>query len=812
MTRHVLHLIPNAHLDPVWLWDWREGHEEAVSTCRTILDLMDEDPELTFTRGEASIYAYLAEHDPATFARILARIREGRWEVVGGTWVQADTNLPALETFVRLYQEGQAELRRLTGRRATVAWAADSFGHAAGLPEVMAGAGIDGFACTRPDIARLPMAKAAFWWEAPSGARVLAYRPVAGWYGCERHEMPARLDAVLAKAADGGLRDVGVFFGLGNHGGGPTRRQIADIRAWAAAHPEVEVRFSGLGRLLAGVRAEARRHPAGWLPVHRGELGHVLRGCYASNLRFKSAFRRAESELVRAEACDAAVAVGLGRRPADLVQPWRGLLFNSFHDILPGSSIERAYDDQQQWLGGVRHAAAAAQHAALAALSRRIDTRMPAVPADHPRAVPILAWNPLPRPVSRLVELEVSLDWRPIWAYEKRAEAVPLRVRGPAGRDLPFQVVETEHRCFPHLPWRTRVLAQIDLPALGWGVADLGWVEGAVAPPAPAAAARAVGRRAIAAGRWRVEARPGARGVRILRDGRPFLGGDGFGARLDEDRFGSWGGMNEEPASFSLPAKPLERWRVAAAEIRERGPLRAALWVRLAGARSRLDLEFRLEAGRDAVDVLARAFVDERSARLRLSLPAGSDRAEYATPGAAVVRGPIGEVPGGRWVRCGRIGFASDALYGFLTAGGALMPTVCRATRFADDRVQDSQAEPWRPAVDAGEHRFAMVLAPAAADLAALAEELAWPATTLPVAAHAGDLPRAGSTLAIATPGVRLLALQGAPGGAVLRLHNEGARAVAPRVRWLGRPLALGRLPAGAVRTWRLRDGRATPV
>lgn len=808
---HVFHLVPNAHLDPVWLWDWREGHEEAVSTCRTILDLMDEDDEVTFTRGEASIYAYLAEHDPATFRRILKRIKQGRWEVVGGTWVQADTNLPAIETFTRLYSEGQAELKRLTGRRATVAWAADSFGHAAGLPEVMVNAGIDGFACTRPGNGQLPLAKPAFWWEAPSGARVLAYRPSTGWYGCERSEMAGRLDALLNDAKGHGLRDVGVFFGLGDHGGGPTRAHLADLRAWAAQHPEIELRWDGLRGLIDGIRAEAKRQADDWLPVHRGDLGHCLRGCYASNLRFKSSFRRAESDLVRAEAADAAIGAALKRKPAVLTDAWRGLLFNTFHDILPGSSIERAYDQQLDQLGGVRHAAATVEHAAVAALAHKLAITVPDVPADHPKAQPVLVWNPVPRTTERIVELEASLDWRPIWAYTDRAHEVPLALRGPDGHPLPFQRIETEHRAMPGLPWRFRVLAKLGVPGLGWSVADLGWVEGAQAPAWKGEAARADGEHAIACGLWRVAAKPCGLGVEILRDGKPFLGGAGLQARLDDDRFGSWGGMGEEPESFNAPTTPRETWSVAHVVVRESGPLRAALWVRLAGARSRLDLEFRLESGRDAVDVRARACLDDRSARLRLVVPTGSDEAEYATPGATLVRGAMGDVPGGRWVRCGNVGFASDALYAFQTKDGALLPTVARTTRFADDRVMGPDEEPWRPVQDTGESRFAFVLAPAAADLGHLAEELAQPLQTVPVSTRDGKLPRIGGMLDVAPSTVRLLALQAIPDGVVLRLHNEGA-AVKPRAIWQGRKVDLGKLPAGAIRSWRLRRGKAKAI
>src|SRR5882762_2507869 len=96
-----LHLLANSHLDPVWLWDWREGLNEGITTCRTVLALMDEFPELTYLRGETSIYAHIAQHDPATLAKIRAQIARGRWDVVGGTVCQPDTNLPATEALCR---------------------------------------------------------------------------------------------------------------------------------------------------------------------------------------------------------------------------------------------------------------------------------------------------------------------------------------------------------------------------------------------------------------------------------------------------------------------------------------------------------------------------------------------------------------------------------------------------------------------------------------------------------------------------------------------------------------------------------------
>src|SRR5439155_1472124 len=127
------------------------------------------------------------------------------------------------------------------------------FGHAEGLPEILAAAGMTGFAFSRPADNVVPIAKPAFWWEGPGGSRVMGYRMMAGWYGSERHEMPTRLDAVLAAAKTIDLQNVGIFFGLGNHGGGPTRRHIADIKAWEKQHPEVKMVYSGLHRLFASL-------------------------------------------------------------------------------------------------------------------------------------------------------------------------------------------------------------------------------------------------------------------------------------------------------------------------------------------------------------------------------------------------------------------------------------------------------------------------------------------------------------------------------------------------------------------------------
>jgi alpha-mannosidase len=748
----VIHVIPNAHLDPVWLWDWREGMNEALTTIRTVLNLMDEFPELTFIRGEAAIYQHVERVDPSAFRRIRRLIEDGRWDVVGGSVIQMDTNLPCTAVLDRQFETGKRYFRERFGKDVTVAWAADSFGHSGGLPDVLRRHGIDAFACTRPALAQLPIERSVFHWHGVGGARVMAYRPRQGWYGCERGEVPARLDHCLKEAMEQGLQNVACFMGLGNHGGGPTRRHIMELLAWRDAHPEVTVRFSGLHRLFDALRAELSLKPDTFVPVVAGELGFALRGCYSSAAAFKFAYRRAEAATQRAQAtCDAVdLVVGEalddgGPDRAQLAAAWDGLLFNSFHDILPGSSIERAMDEQRQWVGGIRRDAAAAEFAAINRLQSEVDTRNLELPVgDMPSAVPLLLFNPHDEAFAGYVELEAAMDYRPIFAYADRSDPLPLRLLDGSGQAVAFQRVAVENAFMRNMPWRQRVLTFAQLPARGWAIYDFAWVEGAEALTVRGSA-RATGDGVIANDTLTVTATRGATGIQIHHRGRPLLSDSGLAFGLFTDGQGSWGDMTERVTHHDDEA---ERWTVRSSKIIESGPHRAAVAVHLAGARSEIDLTLALCHGSDTVHASARLFWNERGPRLKLILPAG-DRASFDVPGGRITRGPLGEVPGGRWVvihgEDGDVGFASDALYNFDSSDGATRATIVRSAPFACDTVPPDAADGRMPMQDRGEHSFRFCITPDAGSIAREALFLEQPPIVQAVPPHPGRLPRLGT-------------------------------------------------------------------
>jgi len=178
-ARTVVHMIGQAHLDPVWLWRWTEGRAEAPPTSRSAVDRLREYPDFQFVRGEAQIYEWIEDEDPQLFAEIVELIRQGRWHVVNGMIVQPDMNLPQGESFVRQFLPGRAYMREHLGVEPRVAYCVDSFGHAGTLPQISEKCGFDAYVFMRPGFHEKPLPGQAFWWQSPDGSRVLAFRITA---------------------------------------------------------------------------------------------------------------------------------------------------------------------------------------------------------------------------------------------------------------------------------------------------------------------------------------------------------------------------------------------------------------------------------------------------------------------------------------------------------------------------------------------------------------------------------------------------------------------------------------------------------
>lgn len=372
---YTLRCISHAHIDMNWMWGWPETVATVNDTFQTMLTLLDEFPDFIFTQDQASTYAIVEKYNPAMFTQIQQRVQDGRWEVTASQWVEGDKNMANGESLSRhlLYTRQYIQAKfGLTPEDVQVDFEPDTFGHPATLPTILARGGVKYYYHCRgshgPHLYR---------WIGPDGSRLLVFNDIQ-WYMPLAPGLavtPVVVDPVVEFAQTTGLKEMPMLYGVGDHGGGPTRadlRRLIDMSTWPI-FPTFT--FSTLHDFFRTAEAALDAGTA-HVPEITGERNRVFTGCYTSQARQKWANRRGENLLYTAEA--AAVA---GARLADVAYPqanlegaWRNLLFDQFHDILPGSG---GRDTRHYTLGHAQETQAAAAMAttnALRALAARVDT------------------------------------------------------------------------------------------------------------------------------------------------------------------------------------------------------------------------------------------------------------------------------------------------------------------------------------------------------------------------------------------------------------------------------------------------------
>ncbi|HEY4411849.1 MAG TPA: glycoside hydrolase family 38 C-terminal domain-containing protein [Gaiellaceae bacterium] len=433
-------MIGNAHIDPVWLWQWTEGYQEVRATFQSAIDRMDEYPDFVFTCDSSLFFEWVAESDPVLHEKIKSRVAEGRFQVIGGWWIEPDCNIPCGESFVRQALYGQRYLRETFGITATTGANLDSFGHNATIPQILAKSGCDSYVFLRPQRQEKELPAPLFRWASPDGSSVVAYR-IPHEYCAPKDDIGEHVEkAVASLPPDGG--EYAVFYGVGNHGGGPTIANLEQIEALNERGDLPPLELGSLRTFFDGVN--------GNLPVVRGELQHHGRGCYTTHSGIKRWNRRAENLLLRAEKWSS-VAAHLDLRPyprEELTEAWKLLLFNQFHDTLAGTSIEPAYDDARDQLGHASSIATSAFNAAVQSIARQIAID----PEDDMR--PVVVFNPHPWRVRTDVEIEYT------WMRKEGAHVVD-----DEGQLVPMQ---TTRPLTTMSGLRARLVFPVDLPPLGY--------------------------------------------------------------------------------------------------------------------------------------------------------------------------------------------------------------------------------------------------------------------------------------------------------------------------------------------------------
>ena len=438
-----MYMIGNAHIDPVWLWNWQEGFQEIKATFRSALDRMQEFDDFIFTCSAACYYEWVEQNDPEMFREIQARVAEGRWVLAGGWWIQPDCNAGCGESFVRQGLYAQNYFLEKFGKIATFGYNVDSFGHNGMLPQILKKSGMDGYVFMRPGRHEKHLEGETFTWQSPDGSQVMAYR-----IPFEYCSWPEQLTGHVERCANLMKQDgdrMMSFYGVGNHGGAPTVRNIESLHQLNRREDLPELVLSSPDRYFQDVRASGKV-----LPVVNGELFHHSSGCYSAEMRIKSANRNTEARLLEAEALGVLShqLFGLDYPRQELTKAWKAVLFNQFHDIMAGTCIRSACEDALQEFAYAKTIADHAANGALQKLTWKID-----IPKEEGMR-PLVVFNPNPFAARLAVEVEmvtpkehtVLLDWE--------------------DRQIPYQLVQSEASC----NGRSRMVFVAHLPSLGYGV------------------------------------------------------------------------------------------------------------------------------------------------------------------------------------------------------------------------------------------------------------------------------------------------------------------------------------------------------
>jgi alpha-mannosidase len=405
------HLTGNSHIDAAWLWPWTETVDVVKRTYGTALQLMYEYPDYTFTQSAAAYNEWLAQKYPDINAEITQRIKEGRWEIVGGMWVEPDLNMPDGESLVRQILVGKRWYKQAYGVDVRIGWNPDSFGYTWQLPQIYKKSGIDYFVTQKMawnDTNQMPFK--FFWWESPDGSKVLSYFP-HDYANDNLNLVRLSRDYVIAQKQATGLPGIMDLYGIGDHGGGPTRAILDEGFHWAApGHVTPKIEFGTAQSYFTALEKQIAPESPEWdyrsiakgytppeavegkvsIPTWKSELYFEYhRGVMTTQANHKRNMRESEEEVINAEkwASLAWILAGRAYPSPELTEDWKKVLFNQFHDLAAGSGIGQIYRDAQKDYDVVRWSTNEIDAGALARVEESINTQG--------EGIPIIVYNPL---------------------------------------------------------------------------------------------------------------------------------------------------------------------------------------------------------------------------------------------------------------------------------------------------------------------------------------------------------------------------------------------------------------------------------
>lgn len=760
------HLIANAHLDPVWQWCFPEGLSLVKSTFRSALDRMKEFPCYTFTSACASYYKWIKLNEPEMFEEIRQRVEEGRWAVVGGMWVQPDCNIPSGEAFCRHMLYSQKFFKENFGFTVRTGYNVDSFGHNGMLPQLLKKSGIDNYIYQRPDNREektdLP-SESLHLWQSPDGSVVRAFHIPDG-YGGDVHKR--RLDAHYYNKN----QPMMVFFGVGNHGGGPSKEHIANADALVAAG---DFRYSTPDEYFSET-ADVE------MPLVNEDLQHHASGCYSANSRIKELNRRAEIQLVTAEKLDVLshAITGSAIHNDAIEKAWERVMFNQFHDILAGCSIKEAYTDAENAFGYARETAMGVNTFAAQRISWRIKTT-DFLDADtsemrcrmwyrEGEGSPMVVFNPHSFPVKSVGQF---------------GDQGVSKVLDSQGNEVILQKVRAPYTDGDHVQ---KTIFEADVPAYGYAVYYL-YHHDESEPEKQYATDLAATENSLENSRVKIEfdKATGAVSSYILKDGNVQFAKGLLGKAVvcDDEANDTWGhrifDYNIDIGSFSQ----------GSLELIESGPLRATIKSTVTYGNSVLKRYYSLYADSEKLTVRTVLDFDEQYKSVKLSFLADvkDNTVTYSMPYGFIEKTANGqEEPCHAWCdvieESGKgLALLNTSKYSFCAIGNDLRMMIARGCAYLDHYGQHSRDSEME-FLDKGQQEFTYEIVPHTekmnSQLFRMSEILNNPLQTHQETHHDGTLPQTYSAIDVDRDNIVVTAVKSAEdgNGIIMRIVETDGR------------------------------------
>lgn len=433
-----VHLICNAHIDPVWQWDWQEGASSAISTFKSAVDLCEEF-DYIFCHGEVTLYKFIEEYAPTLFIKIQNLVKMNKWHIMGGWYLQPDCNMPSGESFVRQIQMGKRYFKEKFGVSPKTAINFDSFGHTRGLVQIISKCGQDSYMICRPKFNQLILDKDQFLWEGYDGSVVKVDRTRT-----YNSQLGKAVENIKTKISQTEGDTICALWGVGNHGGGPSRKDLSDLKEFIKQSEDIII-HSYPEQFFSELKPQYKVAES---------LIPCMPGCYSSLSNIKRKHVEIENELYSAEKlCSIASMQGMMNYPHEkLDRVCEDLMNVEFHDILPGTVTRGG---EQSALRYIYHGLLECEKVKMQAFYSMISTQKQA----EAGTIPIFAFNYMPYEIKENISCEFML---PDQNWED--DVSHFIVRDQDGNILDHQVVKEESNI--NLDWRKKIIFEANLKPL----------------------------------------------------------------------------------------------------------------------------------------------------------------------------------------------------------------------------------------------------------------------------------------------------------------------------------------------------------